>query len=95
MTTRAEITTADALRTLAHHLGIPDGVIKDDVIAEFERNTHGGIGLIRAVRFFSDPHAAELVEAFLNVEDPAGRRAIANTCRAIAGSFNLRKAMRS
>lgn len=95
MSGAAEISTGEALRRLAHLLGIPDGVIDDDVMAAFERDTHGGIGLIRAVRFFRDPHAEALVDAFLEVDEVGGRRAVADACRAIAGSFHRRKATRS
>ncbi len=95
MTKPADLTTADALRTLAQQLGIPDSAIEDDVVAEFDRSTSGGIGLIRAVRFFSDPDASRLVDAFLNVNEIGGRRAVADACCNIAGCFNLHKAMRS
>nr|WP_137827746.1 hypothetical protein [Methylobacterium sp. L1A1] len=88
----APIRAADALRTLAQLLGITEDAIGADAVAAFERDTGAALGLTQALRFFSDPCAADLVRAFLDVEDPAGRRAIANTCCAIAGSFGLRKA---
>lgn len=89
-----EISTADALRLLARRLGIPDSAIADDVIAAFDRDAHVGIGLIRAVRFFADPNAAGLVDAFLTVEGPGGRRAVTSACIAIAASFTPGKAPR-
>ncbi|MFY9291643.1 MAG: hypothetical protein WAP03_13230 [Methylorubrum rhodinum] len=95
MSGAAEISTADALRLLAHSLGIPDSAIADDVIAAFDRDAHVGIGLIRAVRFFCDPHANALVDAFLQVEEPGGRRAVVSACCAIAASFTPGKAPRS
>lgn len=86
--------TAEALRALAHALDIPDHVVEDRHIAAFEaRYPKGSISLLQAIRFFSDPHACAIVEAFLNVEDPACRRAIAETTKAIAGSFNLKRAL--
>ncbi|MFG5121840.1 hypothetical protein [Methylorubrum sp. POS3] len=95
MSAPAPIRAADALRTLAQLLGIDEDAIGADTVATFERDASAALGLTQALRFFSDPYAADLVRAFLDVEDPAGRRAIANTCCAIAGSFNVQKAVRS
>ena len=92
MSATAPIGAAEALRTLARLLGIAERAIGADAVAAFERDANTALGLTQALRFFSDPYAADLVRAFLDVEDPAGRRAIANTCCAIAGSFGLRKA---
>jgi hypothetical protein len=91
----APIRAADALRALAQLLGITEDEIGADTVAILERDASAALGLTQALRFFSDPYAAALVRAFLDVEDPAGRRAIANTCCAIAGSFNVQKAARS
>ena len=95
MSAPAPIRAADALRTLAQLLGITENAIGADTVATFECDASAALGLTQALRFFSDPYAADLVRAFLDVEDPAGRRAIANTCCAIAGSFNVQKAARS
>lgn len=92
MSAPAPIRAVDALRTLARLLGITENAIGADAVATFERDAEVALSLTQALRFFSDPYAADLVRAFLDVEDPAGRRAIANTCCAIAGSFGLRKA---
>lgn len=38
-------------------------------------------------RFLACPHSAELVKAYLSVEDEMGRRAMAATCDVIARNF--------
>ncbi|MGX5773915.1 hypothetical protein [Methylorubrum zatmanii] len=79
---------AGDLRALAQALAIPDYVIADPRFAAFEtRHANGAPGLLRAIRFFSCPYSAALVEAYLAVEDAAGRRAMSATCEAIAHSF--------
>lgn len=93
MNAPAPIRAAEALRALARLLGIAQDTIGADTVAAFERDASAALGLTQALRFFSDPYAADLVRAFLDVEDPAGRRAIANTCCAIAGSFDVLKAV--
>ncbi len=66
----APIRAAEALRALARLLGIAQDTIGTDTVAAFERDASAALGLTQALRFFSDPYAAALVRAFLDVEDP-------------------------
>ncbi len=68
----ATIRAAEALRALARLLGIAQDTIGADTRRCLRARRERSPGLTQALRFFSDPYAAAC-EAFLDVEDPAGR----------------------
>lgn len=56
----AKIRAAEAVRALARLLGLAESAIGADAVATFERDADAALGLTQALRFCSDPYAADL-----------------------------------
>lgn len=86
---------AQTLKIVADGLGIPESAYADDAVArrlEAAMLEADGPSLLRAIRFLADPEGKRIVAAFLGVETPENRKALADAVHGIASAMAGQKA---